>query len=65
MFISIFIFAFVLLAGQLDYLKRIVGIGLFSGLVVKMIYEEGLLCKHFPAYTVYMEKTKRVIPFVW
>jgi len=65
MYTSIFIFAFALLAGQFDYLKLIVSIVLVSGLVVKMIYEEGLLCKHFPAYTVYMEKTKRVIPFVW
>jgi protein-S-isoprenylcysteine O-methyltransferase Ste14 len=65
MYTSIFIFAIALLAGQFDYLKLIVSLVLVTGLVVKMIYEEGLLCKHFPGYTAYMEVTKRVIPFIW
>lgn len=65
MYTSIFIFALALLAGQFDYQKLIISIVLVAGLVVKMIYEEGLLCKHFPDYKAYMQKTKRVIPFVW
>ena len=65
MYTSIFIFAFALLAGQFDYLKLIISLVLVAGLLVKMIYEEGLLCDHFPDYRSYMQKTKRVIPFVW
>lgn len=65
MYTSIFIFAFALLAGQFDYTKLIVSIVLVTGLIVKMLYEEGLLSGHFPGYKTYMEKTKRVIPFVW
>ena len=65
MYTSIFIFAIALLAGQFDYLKLIVSLVLVAGLVVKMIYEEGLLCNHFPNYKAYMQKTKRIIPFVW
>lgn len=65
MYTSIFIFVFALLAGQFDYLKLIISIVLVTVLVIKMIYEEGLLCNHFTDYRAYMQKTKRVIPFVW
>lgn len=65
MYTSIFIFVFALLAGQFDYLKLIISIVLVTGLVIKMIYEEALLCNHFTDYRAYMQKTKRVIPFVW
>ena len=65
MYTSIFIFAIALLAGQFDYAKLITSIVLVIGLIVKMFYEEGLLCNHFPDYKAYMQKTKRVIPFVW
>lgn len=65
MYTSIFIFAIALLAGQFDYTKLITSIVLVTGLIVKMIYEEGLLCNHFPDYKAYMQKTKRIIPFVW
>jgi protein-S-isoprenylcysteine O-methyltransferase Ste14 len=65
MYTSIFIFAIALLAGQFDYYKLIISLVLVADLVVKMIYEEGLLCTHYPGYKDYMQKTKRVIPFVW
>lgn len=65
MYTSIFIFALALLAGQFDYYKLIISIILATDLVVKMLFEEGLLCKHYPGYKEYITKTKRVIPFVW
>lgn len=65
MYTSIFIFALALLAGQFDYYKLIISIVMVSDLVVKMLFEEGLLCEHYPEYKSYMQKTKRVIPFVW
>lgn len=65
MYTSIFIFALALLAGQFDYYKLIISLVLVTDLVVKMIFEEGLLCMHFPDYKSYMQKTKRVVPFIW
>jgi len=65
MYTSIFIFAAALLAGQFDFYKLIISLMLVAGLIVKMIYEESLLCLHFEGYKNYMLKTKRVIPFVW
>ena len=65
MYTSIFIFSLALLSGQFDYYKLMISAVLVTDLVVKMIFEEGLLCKHYPGYKSYMEKTKRVIPFVW
>jgi protein-S-isoprenylcysteine O-methyltransferase Ste14 len=65
MYTSIFIFAAGLLAGQFDYMKLFSSLVLVAGLVVKMFYEENLLCLHHPSYRDYMQTTKRVIPFVW
>ncbi len=65
MYTSIFIFAFALLAGQFDYLKLFISLSLVAGLVVKMLFEESLLCRHYPGYEAYMMKTNRVIPWVW
>ena len=65
MYTSIFIFAAALLSGQFDYYKLIISLVLITDLIVKMIFEEGLLCQHYPGYKSYMKKTKRVIPFVW
>jgi protein-S-isoprenylcysteine O-methyltransferase Ste14 len=65
MYTSIFIFSLALLSGQFDYYKLIISLVLVIDLVVKMIFEEGLLCKHHPGYKSYMQKTKRVIPYVW
>ena len=65
MYTSIFIFAIALLAGQFDYIKLIISLVLVAGLVVKMLFEEDLLCKHYAGYNAYMKETKRVIPFLW
>ncbi len=65
MYTSIFIFIAARLCGQFDYIKLVISIILIVGLVLKMLFEESLLCEHFPAYKSYMQKTKRVIPFVW
>ncbi len=65
MYTSILIFAVAMLCGQFDYYKLIISLILVTDLIIKMIFEEGLLCQHYPGYKSYMEKTKRVIPFVW
>jgi protein-S-isoprenylcysteine O-methyltransferase Ste14 len=65
MYTSIFIFALALLAGQPDYYKLAISLLLLADLIVKMLFEETLLCGHYPGYKAYMKKTKRVVPFVW
>jgi len=65
MYTSVFIFATALLAGQFGYIKLIISLVLVADLVVKMMYEERMLCSHYPGYRAYMKHTKRVIPFVW
>ncbi len=37
---------------------------LLVDLVIKLRYEEGLLCRRFSAYTEYMKSTKRLVPWV-
>ena len=65
MYTSILLSAMALLIGQFDYCKLIISLALAINLIVKMIFEEGLLIRHYPGYASYMKKTKRVIPFVW
>ena len=65
MYTSIFIFAMATLTDQFNYIKLVISLVLVVGLIVKMLFEEDLLCKHFSGYKDYMMKTKRVIPFVW
>ncbi len=65
MYASIFLMAFGLLSAQVNYLMIFITVVLITGLVVKMLYEETLLSKHYPNYRIYMLKTKRVIPFIW
>jgi protein-S-isoprenylcysteine O-methyltransferase Ste14 len=65
MYSSIFILSSALLAAQFDLKKLIISLVLVICLVVKMLFEEKLLCEHFPGYKAYMLTTKRVIPFVW
>ena len=65
MYTSILLSAIALLSGQFDYYKLIIALVLAINLIVKMIFEEGLLIRHYPGYKDYMSKTKRVLPFVW
>lgn len=53
-----------LIADQCSPLRLAAGLILTADLVVKMLYEESLLKERFAGYETYMEKTKRLIPFV-
>lgn len=37
---------------------------LLVDLMIKMRFEERQLCKRFPTYAAYMQRTKRLIPWV-
>lgn len=65
MYTSIFIFVGAILADQFDFYKLLISVVLVAGLVVKMLYEEKMLCEHFSGYSTYMISSKRVIPFIW
>jgi protein-S-isoprenylcysteine O-methyltransferase Ste14 len=45
-------------------LRLIVGLILTADLAIKMLYEEDILKRHFQGYPEYMERTKRIIPFI-
>ncbi len=34
-------------------------------LVIKLRYEEGLLCAHYTQYADYKTRSKRLIPVIW
>lgn len=48
-----------------SYLRLAVWLLLFFVLFLKMNFEENSLSMHFEGYSTYMEKTKRLIPFIY
>jgi protein-S-isoprenylcysteine O-methyltransferase Ste14 len=46
-------------------LRMVTWLVLLVDLVLKLSYEEGLLVQRFPAYAVYQQSSKRLIPFVF
>ena len=53
-----------LIMDQYSLFRLTIGVVLTIDLVVKLLYEESLLKKHFAGYESYMRETKRLIPFV-
>jgi len=53
-----------LIVDQYSLLRLTAGLILTIDLIIKMLYEESLLRKHFAGYEIYMRETKRLIPFV-
>jgi protein-S-isoprenylcysteine O-methyltransferase Ste14 len=53
-----------LIMDQYSFLRLAAGLILTADLIIKMLYEESLLKKHFAGYEIYMRETKRLIPFV-
>ena len=53
-----------LILDQYSLLRLTAGLILTADLIVKMLYEERLLRRHFAVYETYMKRTKRLIPFV-
>ena len=54
-----------LIIDQYSTLRLATGLVLTADLIVKLLYEESLLIKHFPEYRDHMKRTKRLIPFVF
>jgi protein-S-isoprenylcysteine O-methyltransferase Ste14 len=53
-----------LIIDQYSLLRLMAGLILTIDLIIKMLFEESLLRKHFAGYETYMKETKRLIPFV-
>jgi protein-S-isoprenylcysteine O-methyltransferase Ste14 len=53
-----------LILDQYSLLRLTAGLVLTVDLIIKLLYEESLLRKHFAGYETYMKETRRLIPFV-
>ncbi|MFA5182043.1 MAG: isoprenylcysteine carboxylmethyltransferase family protein [Syntrophales bacterium] len=64
MYASVLLTGWALIIDRFTLLRLIVGLILTADLMIKMLYEEGILKRHFRDYPAYMERTKRIIPFI-
>ena len=64
MYASVLLTIWTVIIDQFTMLRLIVGLILTADLMIKMVYEEGILKRHFRDYAAYMERTKRIIPFI-
>lgn len=64
MYASVLLTIWAVIIDRFTLLRLIVGLILTADLIIKMLYEEGILKRHFRDYPAYMERTKRIIPFI-
>lgn len=64
MYSAVMLMVWPLILDQYSLLRLTAVLVLTIDLIIKMVYEESLLRKHFSLYESYMRKTKRLIPFV-
>ena len=64
MYASVLLTIWPLILDQYSLFRVTAGMVLTGDLIIKMLYEESLLKKHFRGYVAYMGTTKRLIPFV-
>ena len=64
MYASVLLTIWAVIIDKFTLLRLIVGLILMADLMIKMLYEEGILKRHFRDYPEYMERTKRIIPFI-
>ena len=65
MYASVLLTIWAVIIDQFTLLRLIVGLILSADLMIKMLYEEGILKRHFSEYPAYMARTKRIIPFIF
>ena len=64
MYSSVLLTMWPLIIDQYSLSRLMAGLILTIDLIIKMLFEESLLIKHFAGYETYMRETKRLIPFV-
>jgi protein-S-isoprenylcysteine O-methyltransferase Ste14 len=65
MYLAVLLVILPLIIDQLSLLRMAAGIVLTADLIIKMLFEESLLMKHFSEYKTYMKTTKRLIPVIF
>jgi len=65
MYSALLLVTITLLIDSFSPVRALVWGVLFATLVIKLLFEERLLCDHFPPYSEYSRKTKRLIPYVF
>jgi len=65
MYLAVLLVIWPLIIDQLSLLRVGAGFFLTGDLIIKMLFEESLLKKHFSGYEAYMKTTKRLIPAVF
>ena len=64
MYASVLLALWPLIIDQFSLFRMTIGMVLTGDLIIKMLYEESLLKKHFEGYADYVRTTKRLIPFI-
>jgi protein-S-isoprenylcysteine O-methyltransferase Ste14 len=65
MYLSVLLVIWPLIIDHLSLLRIAAGLVLTADLIIKMLFEEGLLKKQFAEYKTYMKTTKRLIPVIF
>jgi protein-S-isoprenylcysteine O-methyltransferase Ste14 len=65
MYLAVLLFIWPLIIDLFSFLRITAGFILTMDLIIKMLFEEGLLKQQFAEYQAYMRTTKRLIPLIF
>lgn len=65
MYASLLFICTALVIDSFSLLRLVLLVVLIIDLVTKLRYEEGLLAAHYGDYAAYMQRSKRLIPYIW
>lgn len=65
MYTAVLFVALSWLLNKVFWLSGLIFLILLVDLIIKLKYEERLLCEHFEAYAAYMQSTKRLLPYIF
>jgi protein-S-isoprenylcysteine O-methyltransferase Ste14 len=65
MYLAVLLVIWPLIIDHFSLLRITAGFVLTTNLIIKMLFEEGLLKKQFAEYKAYMKTTKRLIPVIF
>ena len=65
MYLAVLLVVWPLIIDSFSFLRIAAGLILTIDLVIKMLFEEGLLKKQFAEYGAYIKTTKRLIPIIF
>jgi protein-S-isoprenylcysteine O-methyltransferase Ste14 len=64
MYTAVLLVVWALIIDDFSLFRLASGLVLTLNQIIKLLYEEHLLMRHFPEYTAYMRTSKRLIPFI-